>query len=96
MVYRALQDYMIALNPPANEEVYGPIIQLCLTSPFSTPATGYTAEPAAWRKTVIHALGGVAWSYDSTLAYKQSRRNALNAAVEILRKLKPNGQAYMK
>ena len=87
---------MIALDTPAGEESYGIVVQYCLTSPFNTPATGFTAEPAAWRKTVLHALGGVAWSYDSTRDYKQGRKTALDTAVGILRKLKPNGQCYMK
>lgn len=39
--------------------------------------------------------GGVAWSTLSTLKYKESRLEALDSAVEILRKLKPDGQAYV-
>ena len=38
--------------------------------------------------------GGVAWSTLSTLKYKRSRLDALDQAVEILRRLKPDGQAY--
>jgi len=91
---QSLQDYMMALNPLPTEEAYGALVLLCLTSPYKLPADGLTAEPKAWRNTVIHAFGGVAWSTLSTLKYKKSRLDALDQAVEILRRLKPDGQAY--
>lgn len=56
---RSLQDYMMALNPLPTEEAYGALVLPCLTSPYKLPSDGLTAEPKAWRKTVVHAFVSV-------------------------------------